>query len=130
MFCKSHIHISPTSYLFLSYCPKLLRAHIKCWMNSLIMSCPKPNILITVREKDGLQVQAYLTPKYILICLLILSDQIVSKSLGRLNSVNYHSHFRDDKMRLMDFNWFPKSTSWRVMESDLPSPSFEHFLES
>lgn len=68
----------------------------------------KPCIFITTREKDGPQVQVCLTPKDTLICLPLSSDQIVSKTLGKLNSVNDHPRFRDDKMRLMDCKWFPQ----------------------
>ena len=45
----------------------------------LIMSCPKPKpyTLITIWEKDGLQVKICLTPKYKLIELLVLSVDCV-----------------------------------------------------
>ena len=77
------------------------------------VNCPKSYILITIREKDRFQVQVCLTSKYNLTCLLVLSVNCV-QTWGRLNNVNIHPYFRDDKMRCRDFKWLLLITSWRA----------------
>ena len=53
-----------------------------------IVSCPKSYILITIREKDRLQVQVCLTSKYKLTCLLVSSVNCI-KNLRKTEQCEY-----------------------------------------
>lgn len=94
------------------------------------MSYLKPYLLITVRDKDELQVQACLTPKYIIYLLVFWSDYVKITKKTETVWITIISEMTKWNLWILSMIMASQITSWRIMKSIPPSISFKHLLEA